>query len=147
MFRPILIAGLVVGLLATPAAAAEPKGLQVVVWNLKKAIGTVRVSICTQATFLQNVCPWSGEAPARMPATVVTVQGVPPGLYAAQVFQDEKDNHKVDRNLLGIPTEGVGFSNDAPIHLKAPSFKSAAFEYVEGEDPIRVKLRFLAEVP
>ena len=141
------VAGVTAGLIATPAAAAEPKALQVVVWNIKKAIGTVRVSICTKTTFLQRSCAWSGTAPATTPVTVVTVPGVPAGTYAAQVFQDENDSGKVQFNLLGVPKEGVGFSNDAPIHLKAPSFKDASFDYVEGGDPIRVKLRFLAELP
>jgi uncharacterized protein (DUF2141 family) len=146
MLKRIVIACILAGFAASPAAA-EPKALQVVVWNLKKAVGTVRVSICTKATFLHESCPWHGTAPATGSEVVVNVPGVPPGVYAAQVFQDEKDTQKVNRNVLGIPTEGVGFSNDAPIHLKAPSFRQAAFDYSGGDEPIRVKLRYLAEVP
>lgn len=131
-------------LIAPPVEAAEgSKPLQIVVWNLRKAIGTVRVAICTQSTFLKADCPWEAVVPASNHVATVTIPALPPGVYAAQVFQDENDNHKVDRNVLGVPKEGVGFSNDAPIKLKAPSFKDAAFAHdAEDADPIRIKLRY-----
>ena len=40
-----------------------------------------------------------------------------PGVYAAQAFHDENMNDKVDRNVLGLPTVGIGFSNDAPFRF------------------------------
>ena len=76
----------------------------------------MHVDICPKTDFLKQDCPWSGEAPATLGTTIVTIPNVPPGVYAAQVFQDRNNNHKVDRALFGIPTEPVGFSNDAPIH-------------------------------
>jgi len=128
-------------LVAAGAPGDDAKPLQIVVWNLKKALGTVRVAICTPATFLKTDCPWEGVAQATPQGAVVTIAGLPPGTYAAQVFQDENDNHQVDRNLLGVPKEGVGFSNDAPILLKAPSFAAASFEYAGDGMTLRVKLR------
>jgi len=50
---------------------------------------------------------------------------VPPGKYAVAVLHDENENQKLDRNFLGIPTEGFGFSNNPPVFLSAPSFKKA----------------------
>jgi uncharacterized protein (DUF2141 family) len=38
-------------------------------------------------------------------------------------------NGKLDTNVLGIPTEGYGFSNDAWAWFGAPSFKAASFTY------------------
>ena len=108
---------LAVALMAPAAASAQNRSpLQIVVYNMKKAVGTIRVAVCTIQTFLKE-CPYEGEAPATMPTTTVTVNNLPPGTYAAQVFQDVNDNHKVDRNPLGIPKEGVGFSNDAMIFV------------------------------
>ncbi len=43
-----------------------------------------------------------------------------------QAYQDENDNHKIDRNLFGIPTEGIGFSNDARMRFGPPEFADAA---------------------
>ncbi|HUB17127.1 MAG TPA: DUF2141 domain-containing protein [Acidobacteriaceae bacterium] len=50
---------------------------------------------------------------------------VPPGRYAAVVIHDENSNMKLDRNFLGIPQEGFGFSNNPRVLFSAPSFRSA----------------------
>lgn len=36
---------------------------------------------------------------------------LPTKTYAVAVFHDENDNGKLDKNFLGIPKEGYGFSN------------------------------------
>jgi uncharacterized protein (DUF2141 family) len=50
---------------------------------------------------------------------------VPPGRYAAVVIHDENSNMKLDRNFLGIPREGFGFSNNPRVIFSAPSFQAA----------------------
>src|SRR4051812_32385814 len=88
---------LAVALTAPAAASAQSRNpLQVVVYNVKKAVGTIRVAVCTLQTFLKE-CPYEATAPATAPTTTITIAGLPPGTYAAQVFQDLNDNHKVDR--------------------------------------------------
>jgi uncharacterized protein (DUF2141 family) len=54
---------------------------------------------------------------------------IPPGTYALAVVHDENMNGKLDTNLLGIPREGYGFSNDARGLLGAPSFSAGSFKY------------------
>ena len=56
-------------------------------------------------------------------------EDIPPGTYALAVIHDENMNGKLDTNLLGVPTEGYGFSNDAKAFLRAPSFRAASFSY------------------
>jgi len=53
---------------------------------------------------------------------------LPPGRYAIAVLHDENSNHKLDRNLIGWPKEGFGFSNNPKVNLSAPSFGSAAMQ-------------------
>lgn len=122
-------------------AAASDHMLYVRVDNVRLAKGMVHVSICTEAQFLKD-CSWSGKAPAAVPLTIVAVPGVPQGRYGAQIYHDKNNNGKVDRNFLGIPREGVGFSNDAKIVLKPPRFADAAFQYNGGAQTIRLKLRY-----
>ena len=50
------------------------------------------------------------------------------GTYAIAVFHDKNNNGLLDKNMLGIPTERYGFSNNARETFSAPSFKSAAVE-------------------
>lgn len=56
-------------------------------------------------------------------------EDIPPGTYALAVIHDENMNGKLDTNLLGVPKEGYGFSNDAKALLSAPSFSAAGFQY------------------
>lgn len=51
---------------------------------------------------------------------------LPEGRYAIAVLHDENSNHKLDRNFLGIPKEGFGFSNNPKVRLTAPGFDTAA---------------------
>ena len=56
-------------------------------------------------------------------------EDIPPGTYAIAVIHDENMNGKLDYNLLGVPKEGYGFSNDAKGMIGAPSFSAASFAY------------------
>ncbi len=124
-------------------ASAPPSGssITVVVTNVTVARGRVHVDICPKANFLKDSCPWSGEAPATIGTTFVTIPNVPPGVYAAQAFHDRNGNHKVDRALFGIPTEPIGFSNDAPVHMSPPKWAAAAIQHGETPQTITLKLR------
>jgi len=53
---------------------------------------------------------------------------VPPGRYAIAVLHDENSNHKLDRNIIGWPKEGFGFSNNPKVNLSPPSFDTAAMQ-------------------
>ena len=70
-------------------------------------------------------------------------QGLPAGEYAIAVYHDENSNGKLDRNLLGAPTEDYGFSNDdrTGVRLSAPSFDDTKFSVAGGEQDITVNIR------
>lgn len=65
---------------------------------------------------------------------------VPTGTYAVAFFHDRKMTGKMARNMLGIPQEGYGFSNDAKVQaMSPPSFSAAAFQH-DGSKPTTLKL-------
>ncbi len=68
-----------------------------------------------------------------------------PGEYAAVAFHDGNGNGKVDSNLVGVPTEGFGFSNDVRPQVlpipKAPTWKAVSFVVRPGENSIRIHVR------
>jgi uncharacterized protein (DUF2141 family) len=65
---------------------------------------------------------------AVSPATEAVFKDLPPGTYAMAVMHDENNNGKMDKNFLGIPTEGYCVSNNAKGFMSAPSFDHAKFE-------------------
>jgi len=63
----------------------------------------------------------------------VVFNKVPVGYYGIAVFQDIDENQDLKTNVLGFPTEPLGFSNDARIHFGPPPFSDAEIEVEEGK--------------
>jgi uncharacterized protein (DUF2141 family) len=114
----------------------------VTVTGVRNDRGHVRVALCQKASFLQPHCPWQGNAKAVPGETTVVVKDVPPGTYAAQAFHDEDDNGTLDRNFLGLPKEGMGFSNNAPMHFGPPRFGAASFPVAKKGAEIKFALKY-----
>jgi uncharacterized protein (DUF2141 family) len=67
----------------------------------------------------------------REKITLFTIQSLKPGKYAVRYFHDENLNGKMDTNLVGIPKEGYGFSNNATGKFGPPPFEKWLFEITE----------------
>lgn len=65
-----------------------------------------------------------------------------PGDYAVAVYHDENDDRDFNRNALGLPSEGYGFSNDAPATLGLPDFDGVRFTLPPGESRVTIRLRY-----
>ena len=131
-----------VGALCGAAAPVPTGSLTVRIGNVRNSQGQLRMEICPRTSFLKTNCPYSASAPAQPGVTTIMVRGVPPGEYAVQAFHDENSNGKLDRGLFGIPKEGVGFSNDAPVRFGPPKWADASFAFDGIDQVIRVRLRY-----
>lgn len=63
------------------------------------------------------------------------------GRYAVSVMHDENGDGALDTNLLGVPTEGYGFSNDATGFMGPPDFSDACV--VVGDEPVHAVITLL----
>lgn len=65
---------------------------------------------------------------------------LPHGTYALFLFHDENDNGTVDHNLLGIPTEPLGFSGGFKVSLFSgvPDFDDLKFEFTAKSRPLAI---------
>lgn len=71
----------------------------------------------------------------------VSFENIPPGIYAVAVFLDKNGNGKIDKNILGIPKEKYGFSNNKYPLTRAATFNEAAFTIGEKELSILIRLK------
>ncbi len=69
-----------------------------------------------------------GPFPIEGDHATLTFQHLPEGRYALAVIHDENMNHKLDRNFIGIPKEGLGFGNNPHFTLSAPSWNTSAIK-------------------
>jgi uncharacterized protein (DUF2141 family) len=125
-------------LYANLAGAAD---LTIHVDDLKAAGGNVLVAVYgSEGTFLKKPDGASG-APASPGATQVVIKDLPEGTYAFAVFHDANSNGKMDKNIVGIPTEDYGFSNNAMGKMGPPSFNDAKFVLPAAGATVRVSLK------
>ncbi len=110
----------------TTSAAQD---LEVLITNIHGTEGILMVGLFnTESTFMK--VPWKGEKlKAKSGTATVMFHDLPPGAYAISVFHDANENGKLDANFIGIPKEGVGFSNDAMGLFGPPSFEKALFKF------------------
>ncbi len=125
-------------LLASPAFATD---VEVRVLNSADASGSMRVEVCSRAEWLKD-CTLSGRAVAARGVSVVVVPGVPDGVYGIIAFHDSNDNGEVDRDFVGLPVEGVGFSRNAPLRLAGPRFEDAALQIAGPRVVVPITLHF-----
>jgi uncharacterized protein (DUF2141 family) len=129
-------------LLTAPLSGAMGAELEVTLEQVATDAGDLLVAVCTRETFLRPGCPYTGRAPAVTGEAQVVVRGIEPGVYAVQAFHDENGNLDLDRNFLGMPQEGMGFSNNAPMRFGPPRFEDAAIEIDAGGAATRLRLRY-----
>jgi uncharacterized protein (DUF2141 family) len=63
-----------------------------------------------------------------------------PGRYALRLMHDENGNGELDRNAVGMPTEGYGFSNN-PNVMRAATFDEAVFDVPADGTTIQIQMR------
>jgi uncharacterized protein (DUF2141 family) len=62
------------------------------------------------------------------------------GEYAIAVYQDENNSGKMDRNMLGLPTEGWCLSNNFRPKYKTPTYQDCKFDYSNMANTFSLKM-------
>ena len=84
---------------------------------------------------------WIGKVlPIVKKQVVVVIDSLKYGEYAVRVFHDENKNKIIDTNLLGIPTEDYGYSNNASSWFGPPSWDKAKFIFNKPEMTIEIEV-------
>ena len=127
--------------LSGSAPAPEPVHLEIALAGLRSTAGEVRLCIWhSPERFKRGKC--EGDSRSIVVAAAETMVEVPlaPGDYAVSLVHDENGNGKLDKNLLGIPTEGVGFSQNPVLRFGPPSFAATRIDLAaDTSETIRLK--------
>jgi len=124
----------------TPAVAAN---LTIRVENVLPAGGILRLGLYDEARYPDdNAKPIAAaDVPAVAGETVITLQGIAPGAYAIQAYQDVNSNDRMDTSWIGLPLEPFGFSLDIKPFLSKPVFNAVKFIVTAGENSQVVHLQ------
>ncbi|MBO2031964.1 DUF2141 domain-containing protein [Siccationidurans ginsengisoli] len=121
----LLLSGLTLGTAPVPATQT----VTVVIGALASNHSEVKLNFYNAADkFLQKdqqafrmVVKPEGKTEISVPVELA------PGDWAVALTQDTNDNGKLDKNMLGIPTEPYAFSNNVRPRLAAPKFDECKF--------------------
>ncbi len=149
-----LLAGLALGP-ASPAVAGDtPAGclgppsaiwLNISVEQVKSSSGSITLTLYPddQARFLKPMGSlYVTKVPARAGITQTCMFVPGPGFYGLALYHDANGNGKIDRNAIGIPKEGFGFSNNPKILFSAPKLKSVRLAVNLTGTVTRIRMRY-----
>ena len=130
-------------LIAPMLFGQEKSQLSIHVSNIKEAKGNIMIAVYeSDETFLGKnvqtgfIVPVTQKGDLEFP-----VKDLPTGNYAISVYHDKNENQTLDSNLLSIPTEPYGFSNNAKVLFGPPSFESSKVEIKSGKQVINIALK------
>lgn len=105
--------------------------------------GKVAVAVFdTAAGFGKEPLSFAGlrVPPDKAGRVSVTMHNLPPGTYALAVYFDANGNGKLDTNMVGMPVEAYGFSNNARGNFGPPDFPAAAIRLGDGKTETTITL-------
>lgn len=134
----VLVAFLTIG--AVYSQAANSTKLTIRVQGIKNKKGTVNIALYeSDADFNQEKFSYVSRTPADLSGTII-FDKVDYGNYGVAVYHDENENQKLDRNFIGMPAEGYGFSNNVKGKLGPPSFKDTSVLMNQAETNLSIQL-------
>lgn len=117
-----------IGIASVQAQNKETFDVVVTISNFKNNNGYAMVAIFNKEESFLNVGLKSAKVKIENNTCSVTFKDLPKGIYAVSMFHDENDNNKMDTNVLGIPKETYGCSNNAKGSFGPPKWDDAKFE-------------------
>lgn len=134
----------------TPAAETETetktveaiKPLTLIIKNLASATAPVIVGLYNSKKNFLKVEGRLKEYTFTPTGTTLTAEitDLSYGEFAMAIYQDENSNGKIDKNMIGVPTEGYAFSNNYKPRVKAPSFSDCKFVYDSSTNTVTMNM-------
>ncbi len=112
------------------AGFSQLSELTVVITGNENTRGKIRIGVFSNADdFKSKTNPVDSASVALNQGRVsYTFHKLPASTYAIAVYHDENNDSTLNKRQMGIPVEGIGFSNYTEFKHKPPNFDEVAFE-------------------
>jgi uncharacterized protein (DUF2141 family) len=109
--------------------------LLILVKGFKNMEGQLMVGLFNSEGQFMSKTPYKG-AIVKISANeeLIRFENLPYGDYAVSVLHDINSNGEMDKNFLGIPTDGYGFSNNVMGKFGPPEWLQASFIFDERDE-------------
>ncbi len=117
-----------IAVLSQNAMAAD---LTVNISEIEQGKGHVLVALyADKEAYASGKASFASKVKADNEKETVVFENLPDGEYSIKMYQDENGNNKLDFNMIGIPKEGYGFSNNVGM-FGAPDYVETKFTVKE----------------
>ncbi len=118
----MIVPALVIAMTLAPTLSVRVEGA-------RNARGLIRLALFHSAEGFPEDHPKAVRtlSVAAAGAVEVTLQDVPEGTWALAVLHDENADGRLDKNLLGVPREGICVSGLSGRMWRIPTFEDARF--------------------
>jgi uncharacterized protein (DUF2141 family) len=127
--RTLLLSALFASAIGAAATSVQAQSagpvVTVTVTNIEQHRGTIFATLHTGNWNGRGIAMTSTAVDGASETLTLTAPG--PGRYAVRLFQDLDGDDRLDFNLIGIPTEPTGTSNNAPPRMGPPRYSDAEF--------------------
>ena len=112
--------------------------------NIQPQKGSIKVAIFnSKETFLDDNAAYLSKSLEvdRKNTVDISFSNLPYGIYTAAIFHDVNNNGDLDKNLLGVPTEPYGFSNNARSKWGPPKYDTAKFQLDQDQLLLQIEVK------
>ncbi len=116
--------------------------------NIRSEKGLIRLALYDHKNQFPNDPPRSFDFKKTLDeegCLEITLMDIPSGTYAISILDDEDKNNRMNINLLRMPKEGYGFSNNVEPGFNPPAFKKCSFRVEAGDTCIEIKIRYFRD--
>ncbi len=128
-------------LATTLAASSFAADLTVEIKGVNSANGQIYIGLYDKAEGWMKGGFKNVETAAKKDRVIYEFKDLPEGVYAISLYHDENGNGKFDSNLVGMPIEPYGFSNDAMGNFGPPTFEQAKFKLDSAKKTVTLNLK------
>lgn len=131
---------------SSDAAATAPRAIHVTVDNVRNSKGLITAVLYNDDpdTFLKRGAKLDRiRVEAHEGKTELCLKAPAAGRYSVALYHDENGNKEFDRDFLGIPTEGYGFSRNPGFRFGKPDLEETLFSTDGDPTNLRISILYL----
>jgi len=128
----------------TRPALAQPRDqatINLKITGFRSEKGQVKIAVFNAPERWPKDPTYSSTIDVNSPTVTWKINDVPYGDYAVAIFHDENGNGKMDKNLLGIPVEAYGFSNNQRVTFGPPKWDAVKFTVRSPVKDVSIEVR------
>lgn len=128
-----------------PGIQAQGTSLSITITHIKSGEGIVRVALYDHPDqFPYDPARKFVLSKKNMKDNMLSlnIPDLKEGIFVISLLDDVNGNDQMDYNIIHIPKEGYGFSNDIRPGLKPPPYEKCTFSVKKGENQMVIRTQY-----